>query len=271
MRGNSSKYLQGAAYVMLAFIFVFIIGIARNCGRIQYNNEVYGNSGGDTIDIAIIYGPGSLYYYLDSLTGINKEIADEFSSAIERPIKIWPIVEPDDGMSKLEKGSYDILASLPLDNNIKNRFPVSESIFLDKLVLIQLSDSLGTKPITSSLDLNGKTVSVTAGSSAAQRMKNLAKEIGGNITVLEIPETSDELLTLQVANGSIPLAVVNERVAAELSRYYPDLKFDSSVSFTQFQVWLFNPEDSVIFNRFNVWFEDFRSTDKYLQILDSFY
>ena len=254
---------------MIACIFIFIMGIAKNCGRL-HTAPLEGHSGGDTIDIALIYSPGSYYIYGDSLSGINKQIGDAFSKDTDTPVKFWPITEPASGMEKLESGVFDILASLPLDNNIKKRFPVSESIFLDRLVLVQLSDSTGNQEINSSLDLQNKTVHVTAGSSAAQRMQNLAEEIGGNIIVKEEPEMSDELLAIQVATGSIPLAVVNEKVAKDLSQYYPNLKYDSVISFTQFQVWLFNASDTILYTRFNEWFDNYRQTEDYREVIKKF-
>lgn len=269
MARKSYKYLQLAAYIILVFIMVITIGIAKDCSRLpSFTPEGY--SRGDTIDIALIYGPGGYYTYDDTLGGINQEIAKAFERDTHTPIKIWPITHPEEGLEKLESGAFDILASLPLDNNIKKRFPLTESIFLDRLVLVQLYDSTGQKNVNSSLDLNGKTVAVVAGSTAIQRLKNLANEIGGKIEIIEEPDLSDELLTLQVANGTFPLAIVNERVAKELGEYYPDLNFDNSVSFTQFQVWLFNPADTMTYKKFNDWYEDFHNSDRYRRIIKTY-
>lgn len=269
-RNKGSKYLQAAAYFMLAAIMVIAIGVFRDCERLP-STPVEGNSGGDTIDIGLLYGPSSYYFYSDSLAGINKDIADSFSRETGSPVKIWAVEEPASGLAKLENGSFDIIASMPLDNNIKSRFPVSESVFLDRLVLVQLQDSLTKeKSVNSSLDLNGKTVYVSQGSSALQRISNLAEEIGGEITIKEEPELSDELLTLKVADGSIPLAVVNEKVARKIADKFPNLNYDSSVSFTQFQVWLFSPSDTLVQQKFNDWFEDFRATETYREILNKY-
>ena len=269
MAGKSRIYFQAGIYVLLMIIMVIAIGIARDCTRLKIEHHD-GRSAGDTLDIAMLFVPGSLYMYSDTLAGINKSIAEEFEKDLNLPIKIWPITEPAYGMEKLESKDFDILASLPLDNYIKNRFDVSESVFLDRLVLVQTTDSAGIKQITSSLDLNGKDIHVIAGSSAIKRLQNLAQEIGGTINIIEEKDLSEELLTLKVANGSIPFAVVNERVAREIADSYPNLTYDTTISFTQFQVWVFNKTDSIIFKQFNDWFENFRQTEKYRKILDSY-
>lgn len=268
-RGNA-KYLQMAAYVFIGVIFIFVIGATRNCGRLSYSPKE-GFSGGDTIDIALMFAPGSYYLYEDSLTGINYELAENFSQQTNSPIKIWPLSDAADGFAKLETGAFDAVASLPLDNYIKDHYKVSESVFLDRLVLIQLADSVtGETPVNSSLDLNGKRVYVSPGSSALKRISNLSEEIGGNIEILEADDLSDELLSLKVASGEIPLAVVNERVAKEIAKKYPDLKYDSSVSFTQFQVWIFNKSDSILPDKFDSWLKDFKQTENYLNIISKF-
>ena len=270
MAKGGTNYLQIAAYILLTLIFVLLIGVVRDCGRLP-SAPLEGYSSGDTLDIALIYGPGSYYISGDSLSGINLDVALEFSRHTGTPVKFWPVTDPASGIDKLETGAFDILASLPLDNYIKSRFPVSESIFLDRLVLIQLQDSTSQDElITSSLQLNGKKVNVPAGSSAINRLTNLAKEIGGEIEIIETPELSDELLCIQVASGQIPLAVVNERVAQKIAESYPGVKFDSTVSFTQFQVWIFNPKDTVEAERFNGWFDEFKVTSRYRNIINKY-
>lgn len=270
MAQGSTKFLQITAYVMIALIFIFVMGATRNCGRLNFADQER-HSGGDTLDIAIIFGPGSYYFYEDTLGGINLDISKAFENALKIPVKVRPITEPEEGLTKLSKGTFDILASLPLDNNLRKNYKVSESIYLDRLVLLQKTDSAtGIKKINSSLDLNGKKVYVVQGSSAVQRLKNLSEEIGGQIEIEEVPEISDELLSLKVADGSIDFAVVNEKVAREIAENYPTLNYDNSVSFTQFQVWIFNPEDSVISQKFNEWFDTYRTTDSYRMIINKY-
>lgn len=270
MTTSRAKYLQILFYIFIIVAIVFIMGITRKCGRI-YSSPPEGNSHGDTLDIAIIYAPQSLYFYGDSLGGINKEMANRFAADENLPVKLWPVGNINDAMKKIENGTFDILAAIPLDQNIKGRFLTSESVFLDRLVLVQLLDSLSGQPlINSPLDLNNATVEIPSGSSAMQRLENLANEIGGNINIHETRGLSEELICIQVAGGKIPLAVVNEKTAAAMAKDYPLLSYDNPISFTQFQVWIFNPADSILLRRFNDWLSDFKKTDSYQEILRKF-
>ena len=269
MKKRNLKSIQLIIYTFIVICLLFLIGVTKNCERIK-NVQQIGYSGGDTLDIAMIYTPSSLYLYTDSLSGINIEIAREFSKQTSKPIKIWPIADVAEAMAKVESGAFDILSSLPLDNNIKKRFPTSESIFLDRLVLVQLTDSTkGNDIIKSSIDLSGKEVHITAGSSAMQRLQNLSEEIGGTINIIE-EDITDELLCLKVASGEIPLAVVNEKTAVKVADQYPLLSFDNPVSFTQFQIWIFNREDSLERTQFINWFDGFRKTDTYREIINRY-
>ena len=267
---NQGKYLQIGAYALIILALVFIMGITKNCSNIKNSVDKIGHSQGDTLDIGMLYGPSSLYLEADTFTGLNHKIAMIYSKETGVPVKIWPMADVVDAMNKTESGAFDILASLPMDNDIKKRFLPTESLFLDRLVLLQLRDSVTKEsPVSSSLGLKGQTVYVPAGSPATKRLENLANEIGGDITIIEEPELSDELIAIKVGSGQIPLAVVNERIAKKVSENYPDLTYDNPVSFTQFQVWLFNQNDSIQYRQFYDWFENYRSTDSYRELINS--
>lgn len=270
MLKTKGRYLQISIYIMILVAFIFVMGITRNCSKIA-TTSIEGNSGGDTIDIAIIYNPNSLYLKDDSIMGLNMDIAFQFSNEEKIPVKIWPVADMEDAMEKLYKGIFDVLASVPLDNNIKERFPTSQSIFLDRLVLVQSCDSSGAgTEVKSSLDLNGKTITIASGSPAANRIKNLANEIGGEIEILEADGLSDELVCMKVAGGEIPFAVVNEKTAESIAKDFPILSYDNPISFSQFQVWLFNPNDSVLLQNFDKWFSVFKETDDYSTLLKKY-
>lgn len=266
---NQGKYLQIGAYLLIIVALAFIMGIAKNCSDIKNYKEQIGHSQGDTLDIAMLYGPSSMYLEADTFAGLNHSLAMIYSNQSGVPVKIWPVTDVADAMNKTESGAFDILASLPMDNEVKQKFRTTESLFLDRLVLLQLRDSVsGESQVSSSLELKGKTVYVPGGSPARKRLENLAKEIGGEITVIEEPELSDELIAIKVGAGQIPLAVVNERIAKKVSANYPLLSYDNPVSFTQFQVWLFNPNDSLQYKQFYDWFESFRTTDIYRELIN---
>lgn len=197
---------------------------------------------GDTLRAAVVYGPNS-YRVIegadgrDSITGINYFLLREFQDSLGAKIILNPVINRDDALAKLNNGDFDILASLPADNFLKDNFLTSDPVCLDRLVLIQMKKA-GKTPATSALDLAKDTVHVEKGSAATRRLENLRKEIGDTIYVAEEEGLSEEYLAIKVANGTWKYAVVNEKTAEEMQARYPDLDYSTPVSFTQFQVWV---------------------------------
>ena len=64
--------------------------------------------------------------------------------------------------------------------------------------------------------------------------------------------------------------MVNERIARRMQKQYPNLNFEKPVSFTQFQVWLFSPKDSALFNKTEQWLTDFKSTPDYRRLIGKY-
>lgn len=265
------KYSQTAAYVVLLIVAIAAMGFTRRCNNGDPLPELLpGNSTGDTIDVAIIYGPLSYFIYADTIGGVNFDILNAFSRQTGRPLKMWPVVTLDDALRKLEEGTFDMLASLPSDNSVKQRFLTTGSIFLDRLVLIQMADTAGNIRITSALDLADKTVYIQSESPAQARIANLANEIGAQIKVIPEKDLSEEYLCMKVANGDIAYAVVNEKTAASMKQRYPRLNYENQVSFTQFQVWLFNRSDSALLMATDNWLGEFRNSPLYKEIMSKY-
>lgn len=201
------------------------------------------HGGSDTIRAAVVYGPGS-YQVLtssegrDSIVGLNYHLLKALRDSLGVVVEMHPVIERDDALGKLAAGYFDILASLPADNYLRENFLTSDEVSLDKLVLLQRRNSDGSLPVTSALALAGDSVHVEKGSAAVRRLENLSKEIGEPIVIAEEEGYSEEYLAMKVATGVWRYAIVNEKTADSMHPIYPDLDYSTPVSFTQFQVWV---------------------------------
>ena len=65
------------------------------------------------------------------------------------------------------------------------------------------------------------------------------------------------------AIGDIKQAVVNAKVAQKLAKEYPFLDVSTNVSFTQFQSWLVNKNDSLLCDSLNSWILTIKQTEYY--------
>jgi len=271
MKPLKHKYGQLVIYtVILVAVFLVMAGTKRCGSGLNLPFTTQGDSQGDTIDVAIVYGPLSYYLYNDTLGGLNYDMLTKMKQDIGQPVRLWPVVSLHDALSRLGKGKFDMLASLPSDNSVKQQFLTSKSVFLDRMVLVQLSDSDGNLKVKSALDLGNDTIYIPKDSPAASRLANLSNEIGTHIPLMQKDNLSEEYLCMMVGSGHIPLAVVNEKTAKSMQKDYPRLSYDNPVSFTQFQVWVFAKNDSSLRNKIDTWLETFQASPEYRRLISRY-
>lgn len=210
----------------------------------------------DTIHAAVVYGPQSYRVVesadgKDSIAGINYDLLHQLEDTLGVKVTLHPVIDREEALAKVASGEYDILASLPADNQLKTRYLTTEPVSLDRLVLLQMRRKDGSLRVRSALDLEGDTVHVEKGSAATRRLENLQKEIGGHINIAEEEGLSEEYLAMKVATGTWKYTVVNEKIAEDMKKLYPDLDYSTPVSFTQFQVWVLPIGRDTLLNRLN--------------------
>lgn len=201
-------------------------------------------SQGDTIDVAIEYGPATFTIGPnDSIEGFGYAML-QCLAADSLTLKFHPIASLADGLADLKSGLVDmVVAEMASVAEYDSTLRFTEPVLLDRQVLVQRRDSTGTTTVKSALDLGGKTVWVTAGSQMEQRIHNLKSEIGDSIHIVSDSQHGPEQLFILVAVGDIPYAVVNERLAKKMEPDYPNVDITTNISFTQFQVWVMRSAD----------------------------
>lgn len=238
---HKPKTMQIAVYALLLIIVIIAMFGLRHIGK--GHSIVDNTQKEDTIHAAIVYGPDS-YRVLtsedgnDSIIGINYRLLSGLHEALGVKVMLHPVIDREEAVAKVASGEYDILASLPADNQLKQDFLTTQDVYLDRMVLLQRRLKNGALSARSALDLDGDTIHVEKGSAAKRRLENLRKEIGGTITIVEEPQLSEEYIAMKTATGAWKYSVVNEKTAEHMKQQYPDLDYSTPVSFTQFQVWV---------------------------------
>ena len=242
---------QSSFMIGLLFFVIILMILLRTCS-FSFPGSDKKRSGGDTIDIAIEYGPLSLYRYDDTLGGFGYDILRHIEEQEGMRFKFHPVMTLKEALKGIDKGYYRmVVTAMPINADLRKRYSTTLPVFLDRQVLVQMKSDQDSDFVRSQLDLAGKRVYVMAGSPVAERLHNLASEIGDTIYVFEDPLYGSEQLFILAATGEIPRAVVTERTAKSLIDYYPEADISTAVSFTQFQRWLLSPEDSLLCNRFD--------------------
>ena len=260
-RETKPKNMQIAVYgLLLIIVIIAMIGLRHMSKRHPAINETVKE---DTIHAAIVYGPDSYRVHIsedgnDSIEGINYRLLAGLQDALGVKVMMHPVIDREAAIAKVATGEYDILASLPADNQLKKDFLTSEEVYLDRMVLLQRRHPNGTLEVRSALDLDGDTIHVEKGSAAKRRLENLQKEIGGVITIVEEPDLSEEYIAMKTATGAWKFSVINEKTAALMKEQYPDLDYSTPVSFTQFQVWVMPQGKDSLLHLVNAYIKDNR-------------
>lgn len=214
-------------------------------------------AGGDTLNIAIEMNPAVYMVKGDSVSGRDYELIMKMSHHSGRPVKFFPFVPLQMAIDGLEDGTFDLLvASLPLTTDLKGRFLMTRPVYLDREILVQRAGN----PVRSQIDLGGDTVWITSESPFIGRLSNMSDEIGDTIYVKSSPDFSAEALFILVAKGVIKYAAINEGIARELAKSYPQVDIDTPISFTQFQSWALKNNNKTLCDSVNAWLSAIQDT-----------
>ena len=250
-----------ALYGMLLVAALTMMLCVRTCSVPTLHVSTRQPSGGDTIDVAIEYGPLSFYRYDDTLGGFSYDLLRQMAADHDLKLKFHPIVTIGEALGGLDDGLYDVVvAAMPMTERYREDYAFTMPVYIDRQVLVQLRDSSGNVPV------NSQFAWVLAQSPVADRLHNLASEIGDTIYVVEDPAYGSEQLFIMTATGEIPSAVVNERIARAMAADYPRVDVSTAVSFNQFQSWICRKADSLLVSRLDTVMEAQRQTEIYRKL-----
>ena len=268
---------QKGQSIILIFLLIIVFGLLIVIGQCRRSNVAGPDatvSGvgpvGDTIDVAVEFSPLSYYVSGDSILGLDYELIKSIAEMSGRYLRFHVIPSLDSASEGIADGMYDlVISSLPSTQSLKETWRLSEPVYLDREVLVQLKDSLHF--ISDAGQLANDTVWIVAGSPFIQRIQNLSSEIGEPIAVESPQGFSAEQLVAKVARGEIPRVVVNEGIARQLqASRYPDIDFSTPVSFNQFQCWIVSDVNPAFADSLNIWLTRFKETEDYQLILSKY-
>lgn len=258
-------------YLSLLIICLIIMFILRNnlkseTSQIRDYPEILKE---DTLRIVTDYNPLSYYVTQDSIIGFDYELANLISKRSGLAVLVFPEVSLSKSLQGLNKNVYDIVGrTLPVTTESKQEYNFTETILLNKQVLIQRKPEFNnnTKPIRNQLDLARKTLYIISDAPTRYRIENLAHEIGDTIYVKEETKYGAEQLVIMVAKGDIEFAVINENIAQQMASEFPEIDYQTDISFTQFQSWALRKTSPVLLDSLNVWLKDIKESAEF-QIL----
>jgi membrane-bound lytic murein transglycosylase F len=213
------------------------------------------------------------FLYKGEPMGFNYELLKSFSDNIGIDLEIISENHPEKAFGMLKSGNADLLAFNLMGNTfMQNDVLFTSPIGKTRQVLVQhkpanwrsmSNEELEKKLVRTQRGLGHKTIFVQSGSSHAEQLISLAKEIGDSINIIEVPFESEKLIQ-NVSEGEIEYAVCDENIAMVNASYYRDIDVSTPVSEEREFTWGVrkNHSDKII-SELNRWIKSYKNTESY--------
>ncbi len=213
--------------------------------------------------VAVDYSATTYFLYKGQPVGFEYELLKRYAKNMGIPLKI--IVQPSikESFLKLQRGEVDLIAyPLAITPKRKEQVDFTMRYKTVRQMLIQQKPEGWRKInphqmnkilIRNQVDLLGKKVHVLNSSSYIETLKSLEKQIGGDIEIIEDSASveSDEMIR-RVSVGQYEYTVADENLAQANSFYYPNIDFETPVSFPTRIAWAVRKTSPVLLDSLNV-------------------
>lgn len=223
----------------------------------------------------------SMFLYRGEPMGFEYELISKFTETlgVELQFKITKSLE--EGFELLNKGEGDVLAyNLTVTQERKEILDFTDPQHLVSQVLIQRKPKVWRKMklheidkelVRNPIDLADKTIHVRKSSSYASRLNNLADEIGGIISVIEMEDMETEEIIEMVAEGELDYTVADDNIAKLHSRFYPILDVKTEVSLPQKIAWGVRKNSDSLKIKINEWQAQMKRTSEFNDLYNKYF
>lgn len=248
---RKSAVLLPIALLLLAICSIYSCGRGNGAGG--PDSDSTSHTLPDTLRVGTLYSPTSYFIYREEQMGYDYDMVTRFGA--DKGIAIDLHVAPSltSLVEMLDSGIIDLAAyEIPITAEYKPHVVAAGDENITTQVLVQPKSD---NPITDVTQLAGREVYVEAGSKYLYRLENLNDEIGGGIKIHQVK--SDTLITEDliemVANGEIPLTIVDSDIARINRTYYNSLDIGLPVSFEQRAAWGVSPKKPWLADSITEW------------------
>lgn len=211
----------------------------------------------DTLRVVTLYGPTSYFIYRDQPMGYDYTLADSLARQNDAVLSLKVTRTLSAAVAMLDSGLVDLIAyEVPITGHyLSHVLPCGPETGTTQ-VLVQPKVQ-GQPQITDVTELVGREVYVENDSKYLRRLQHLNDEVGGGIIIHQVDADTlitEDLLRL-VSDGEIPMTIVDSDIARLNRTYYPDLDICMDVSFEQRASWAVAPDNTILAEAIDNWFE----------------
>lgn len=228
----------------------------------------------DTLRVGMVYSPSSFFIYRGDTLGIDYDMAKSLAKSLGRPMKVVSARSQGQLMAMLDSQTIDLAASpLPITSETTgNILPVGQET-LSHQVIVQRTEPGAEPGVTDVTDLPGKSVAVIGGSKYQQRLENLNQELGGgiDIIVLDADSVAPEDLIDRVADGTLPMALLDSDQARLHGGYHANINTEVTASLDQRNSWAVAPGNNCLADSINQWADGEQPQLQRIELLKQYY
>ena len=251
-------------FLSLTTIAFFCISCSDNTSGPRDWNQIKEDG---RLKVAIDYSQLGFYHTGDSISGVQYEMIKALCHDLGIKPKFKMQADLKTEIDGLSNGKYDLVARLiPITTQLSGKVAFTHSLCLDKQVLVQRKPSIQdtvTTYIKSQLELPGHCISMPQTSPYTERLRNLGKEIGDTIDIETVAHYQSEQLVILVATGDMDYTVCSYNLAKQMSKSYPQIDYNTPISFSQMQAWALSKQSPELLKKINAWLD--KNADKYFK------
>jgi len=230
----------------------------------------------------IAYSATSYFLYRGQPMGYEYELLRRLADDLGVELELHVSRDLDEMLNELKKGNVDIVAhGLAITAERKKEVAFAEYLYITEQVLVQRKpdgwrrmtlDQIREAMVSDPIELIGDTISVRKNSSYFRRIKNLSREIGGEIIIdtLTGNYATDEIIKM-VAEGDIKFTLADKNLASINASYYPNLDVEVPLSFSQRIAWALRPQSKKLLQATNSWIEREKKQNDYYVIYNKYF
>ena len=226
------------------------------------------------------YNSTNYFEYRGQLMGYQYELLQELADHLGKRLEVIVDNNLNEKFDKLVRGDVDLIAAnLTIKKKKKKIADFTVPHGNTRQVLVQRKPEnwehlrprdMDRQLIRNQLDLAGKVIHVQKHSAYAERIENLAEEIGDTIFIETMNKETEELIDM-VSKGEIDYTICDENLAKLNESYYENLDIRTPVSFPQHFAWAVTKGNDQLLRDVNKWFDNYKTTTRYRVIYNKYY
>jgi len=263
------RLLAGWAPILLILLTLAILPLFLVFDRssLTTNLELLRQNG--KLRVLTLNGPTSYYEGVDGPTGLEYELAKGFANRLGVELEMEVAENFGAILPRLKRGDAHLAAAgITVTEERKKIVRFSEPY---QEIRQQVAYLRGTNRPKSVEDLIGRDLVVVAGSSFAERLRELKAQYP-KLTWTETNEKSVDELLSEVWEGLLELTISDSNILSVLRQYYPQLQVAFDIQTPEPLAWAFPiTEDDSIYNAANAYLKDLEQSGELKRLLERYY